>query len=236
MLLQKSNNTSKIMSGKTATIIGATGLVGGHLLQLLQREKKYDHIRLIVRRQPAIELTGADIKIISFENKTEFENAISGSDVVFCAVGTTQKKVKGDQLAYRKIDFDIPVTAAQLCKQTGCNTFAFVSSVGANSKIDNFYLKLKGETEDSIKEISLKQTHVMRPSVLMGSRKESRAGEKIAGAIMSALSFLFVGKFRKYKPMKAEKVAKAMLAASLLKQEGFIIYEYDDMMKLISGK
>ncbi|MDX2047054.1 MAG: NAD(P)H-binding protein [Chitinophagaceae bacterium] len=224
------------MSGKTATVIGATGLVGGHLLQLLLHEKKYDRIRLIVRRQAAIELPGADIKIISFENNMEFENAISGSDVVFCAVGTTQKKVKGDQLAYRKIDFDIPVTAAKLCKRTGCNTFVFVSSVGANSKSNNFYLNLKGETEDSIKEFSLKQTHIMRPSVLLGSRKESRAGEKIAGGMMSAFSFLLMGKFRKYKPMEAENVAKAMLAASLLKQEGFTIYEYDDMIKLINGK
>ncbi|HEY6502824.1 MAG TPA: NAD(P)H-binding protein [Chitinophagaceae bacterium] len=216
---------------KTATIIGVTGLVGSYLYELLKKDKSFETIRLIVRRPMPKNDPCTEIKLVDFNDAESLQLAIDGSDVVFCTIGTTQRKVKGDKEAYRKIDYDITVKAARLCKMTGCEIFVLVSAVGANSKSSNFYLKLKGEVEEAVKESGLRSVHIMRPSVLMGERKEFRLGEKIGKAIMTALSFLIP---TKYKAIHAKAVAGAMLNAAKGKKEGSFIYDYREMKKLNS--
>jgi uncharacterized protein YbjT (DUF2867 family) len=217
------------MSAKTAAIIGVTGLIGGYLYEIMKQDKTYETIRLIVRRPLAKDSDRTDVKLVDFNDAESFKLAIDGSDVVFCAIGTTQKKVKGDKVAYRKIDSDIPVKAASFCKETGCETFVLVSSVGATSKSKTFYLKLKGEVEDAVKAVGLRSVHIMRPSMLLGDRKEFRLGEKIGSPVMRGISFLLPSKF---KPIQAKAVAIAMLNAVKENKEGFFVYEYNEIRKL----
>ncbi|MFI5130323.1 MAG: NAD(P)H-binding protein [Chitinophagales bacterium] len=218
------------MNEKTATIIGVTGLIGTQLYDLLKQDRSFETIRLIVRRPMPKDDPGTEIKLVDFNDAESLLLAIEGSDVVFCTVGTTNKKVKGDNDAYRKVDFDIPVKAARFCKTTGCETLVLVSAVGANKNSGNFYLKLKGEVEVAVREIGLDSVHIMRPSMLLGDRKEFRAGEKIGKALMQATSFLLPSK---YKPIHARNVAKAMLAVAEEKKKGFFVYEYNDMKRLL---
>ena len=222
------------MKAKTTTIIGVTGLIGSYLYELLKPDKNFETVRLIVRRLMAKDDDHTEIKLVDFNDAESLLLAIDGSDVVFCTVGTTNKKVKGDKEAYRKVDYDIPVKAARFCKLTGCETFVLVSAVGANSKSNNFYLQLKGEVEAAIKEIGLKSVHIMRPSMLLGDRKEFRPGEKIGKGIMKVFSPLFAGGIRKYRPIHSGDVAKAMIAAAKENKEGFFVYEYKEMKELIS--
>jgi uncharacterized protein YbjT (DUF2867 family) len=222
----------KSMNGRTATIIGASGMIGGYLYELLKQDKTFDSIRLIVRRPFQHTDINTEVKLIDFADAASFQLALEGSDVVFCAIGTTQKKVKGDKTAYRKIDYDIAVNAARFCKMTGCSAFILVSSVGANSKSNNFYLKLKGEVEDAIKEVGLRSVHIMRPSMLIGDRKEFRLGEKIGTPVIKAISFLLPSK---YKPIHGRDVAKAMMIVSKKTEEGFFTYEYTAIKNMVSG-
>jgi uncharacterized protein YbjT (DUF2867 family) len=111
---------------------------------------------------------------------------------------------------------------------TGCEKFILVSAVGANSKSKNFYLKLKGEVEDAVKAVGLKSVHIMRPSMLLGDRKEFRLGEKIGNPVMKAISFLLPSK---YKPIHGRDVAKAMLVASKKNEEEFFVWEYNEIRK-----
>lgn len=220
------------MIGKTATVFGSTGLIGTHLVELLQADSYYDNVRLLVRRP--VNATGkAEAKLIDFTDYDSYRTGIYGSKAVFCAVGTTLKKVKGDKTTYRKIDFDIPVKAAQLCKETGCENFLLVSSVGANSKSNNFYLRLKGEVENAVKDAGCKSISVFRPSILLGDRKENRLGESIGKICMQIFSFSMIGKLEKYKPIHAREVAAAMVAASKKNSQGFSIYEYRSIKKLV---
>lgn len=219
------------MSTKTATIIGSTGLIGNELLQQLAYDDAFEPIRLLVRR-PVKKITPkTEIKLIDFSDYESFRLGIEGSDVVFCAVGTTQKKVKGDKEAYRKIDFDIPVKAARICRDAGCERFILVSSIGADSKSNNFYLKLKGEVEDAVKEIGLKTVHVLQPSILLGERQETRTGEKIAKNLMKTFSFLLMGSLAKYKPVEAKEVATAMLNYAKQDKAGFFIHPYSGIVR-----
>ncbi len=207
----------------TATIIGATGLIGGYLLEELLQDNYYDTVRILIRRPHEFTNPKLEKKLVDFNDAESFRLALESSDVVFCAIGTTQKKVKGDKEAYRKIDYDITVNAAKICKLNGCEKLVFVSSVGANSKSNNFYLKLKGEIEDAVKAVALKAVQIMRPSVLLGDRKEFRLGEKISKGIMSVFSFLIPSKYR---AIHGRDVAKAMVAVSKKTDIGFFVLEY----------
>jgi len=216
----------------TATLIGATGLIGSYLRNELLKDPFYDTVKILIRKPLDISHPKLEKKIVDFNDSDSLLVAIDNSDVVFCAVGTTQRKVRGDKEAYRKVDYDIHVKAARFSKMTGSETFVLVSSVGANSKSNNFYLKLKGEVEDAVKAIGLRSVHIMRPSMLLGDRKEFRLGEKIGKLLMTALSFLLPPK---YKPVHGMKVATAMLNAAKENKEGFFVYEYREIRELSLG-
>jgi uncharacterized protein YbjT (DUF2867 family) len=218
------------MSVKTATLIGATGLIGGELLSLLLSDDYFEKVRILVRTPFNVVHPKLEKKLVDFNDNDSLLVALEGSESILVAVGTTQKKVRGDKVAYRKVDFDIPVHAARFCKMVGCKTFVLVSSVGATSKSRNFYLQLKGEVEDKVKEMGIDSVHIMRPSILLGERKESRPLEKISQSMMRIFSLLLPSR---YKPIQARDVARAMLASAKKNQKGFFIYEYDQMKTVI---
>jgi uncharacterized protein YbjT (DUF2867 family) len=218
----------------TATVIGATGLIGSYLVKILENDDFFTTTRLLTRRPLDIKTENVEIKLIDFNDVESFKLGIDGSDVVFCAIGTTKEKVEGDKEAYRKVDYDIPVKAATYCKETGCKNFVLVSSVGAESSSSNFYLQLKGEVEDAIQQLNIESVTIVRPSILLGDRKESRPGESIGKIVMSVFSFALIGKASKLKPIHAEDVAQAMVSAAKNKRPGFTIYEYKQIKELIT--
>ena len=217
---------------KKATLLGATGLIGGHILNFLKEDPAYDEIKVIVRRPLEIEHPKVKVVVIDFEDEAQFEEAMKGSDVVFSTIGTTQKKVKGDKAAYRKIDYDITVNAAKFSLRHGCKQFLVVSSIGADSNKSNFYLKLKGEVEDALKVLAEKEggfesLSIFRPSLLLGDRNETRIAESIGQFFTKGLSFLFP---KDYKPIKGKEVAQAMVEASKRDEKGVEVYSNRRML------
>ena len=207
-------------------------MVGNYLLQELINDPYFETIRVIVRRPFVKTNDKIEVKLVDFNDYESLKLAIDGSDVLFCLIGTTQKKVKGDTALYRKIDFDIPVKAARMCKETGCEKFIIITSVGADSKSKNFYLRLKGEVEDAITGSGLESIHIMQPSILLGERKETRTGERIGKAVMNVVSFLLIGSLRKYKPLHGWNVARAMINVSKNNIKGVHRYSYDEITNL----
>jgi uncharacterized protein YbjT (DUF2867 family) len=215
---------------KTVALLGASGLIGGHLLQLLLNDKYYDRVRAIVRRPLNINHPKLEEFIIDFSDPKAYAQAIAGSETVFCTVGTTKKKVAGDRDAYKKVDHDIALNAAKAAANYGVYSFVLVSSVGASAENNNnAYLKLKGIVEETVSKEQIPQLHILRPSLLLGKRNEKRFGEGFAQAVMPAISFLLPSK---YKPITAENVARAMLAAPKEPAKGIYIYEYTKIMEL----
>ena len=213
----------------TATLVGATGLIGSYLLEELLNDPYFDTVRILIRRPLDITHPKLEKKIVDFNDSDSLLVALSNGDVLFCAIGTTMKKVKGDKEAYRKIDFNIPLKLARFCKMTGCEKFLLVSSAGANSKSRNFYQRLKEETEEAVKSVGLQTVHIMRPSLLLGERKEFRPGENIGKAIMTSLSFLIP---EKYKAIQGKAVAKVMLVLSKKNDEGLFMHENSEIRNL----
>ncbi len=220
------------MQAKTAVLLGASGLIGSGLLQLLLQDDQYGKVRVLVRSSFPMIHPKLEVKITDFNDAGNYRLSLGEGDVIFCCIGTTMKKVKGDKALYRQIDRDIPVHAAQYGMDKGFSQYLLVSAIGASANASNFYLQLKGGVEDAIMALPYAAVHVFRPSLLLGNREERRTGESIAQSVMPLFSFLMTGKLKKYKPVQAMDVAKAMLAASKSGVKGTNIYEYTQIKAL----
>ena len=207
--------------GKTAIILGASGLTMQQLLTALIADKNYDSIKLFSRKKTenttskVIEIVGDLLKLENF--KEDFT-----ADEVFVCIGTTAKKTP-DKTQYKNIDFGIPAAAAKLAKANHIPTFILVSALGANTKSSVFYNRTKGEREQAVLSEKIPYTYILRPSIIGGNRNENRPMEKIGIAIFKLLQPLMVGKLKKYRIIEAENIAKTMMYVATEKPEIQII-------------
>mgnify|MGYP001225984971 FL=1 len=193
---------------KTAIILGATGLTGGILLQKLIVDKTYTKIKLFSRNSVVIKSYKLEEHLIDLLDLNKSKELFT-ADEVFCCIGTTAFKTK-DKKVYRTIDYGIPVSAAKLAIKNNISTFVVVSSMGANASSTVFYNKTKGEMERDVLKQNIKNTYILRPSLIGGNRTEIRVGERIGKGIMSVINPLFLGSLKKYKMIPAEKIASCM--------------------------
>ena len=214
---------------KTALLFGASGLVGNHLLNQLISNNNYSKIKLFVRS--TIDISDPKIEIIQtdFNNLENHKEDIIGDDCFFC-IGTT-KKNSPDKNEYRRVELDVPKEIAQIAKSNSVNSFVFISSGYADPKSSGDYLKFKGEVEEELKRLNFPKLGIMRPSFLLGNRKEKRVGEKIGIFVFKLLSPLFLGPLKKMKPIHSETVAKAMIKISRSENDQ-IIFESNEIVKL----
>ena len=211
---------------KNYAIIGASGLIGSCIVdELLQTTD--NKITLISRRALGLSNLRIHEVIVDFTNQSALNEALKGVDAVFIAIGTTQKKMKGDLSAYRKVDYDIPVAVAQACVINNVPKILMVSSAGADSSSSNFYLRIKGEVEQAIEKMPIQYIGIFQPSLLMGNRNEFRLGERISQLIMPIFSFVIPSK---YKPIAAKSIAKAMIRKAIQDQKGVKRYTYTDII------
>ena len=194
---------------KIALLFGASGLVGSHLLNQLISNNNYSKIKLFIRT--AIDLNDPKIEIIQtdFNNLENHRKDIKGDDCFFC-MGTT-KKNSPDKNEYKRVELEVPKQIAQIAKSNFVNSFVFVSSGYADPKSSGDYLKFKGEVEEELKKLNFPKLGVMRPSFLLGDRKEKRVGEKIGIFIFKLISPLLLGPLKKMKPIHSEIVARSMI-------------------------
>ena len=216
---------------KTALLFGASGLVGSHVLNQLISNNNYSKIKLFVRS--SIDIIDPKIEIIQtdFNNLENHREDIKGDDCFFC-IGTT-KKNSPDKNEYQRIELNIPKQVAQIAKSNNIKSYFFISSGYANSKSSGDYLKYKGLVEEEILNLGFSKTGILRPSFILGNRKEFRLGEKIGIIIFKLLNPLFVGPLRKMRSIHSETIAIAMikLANENIDQK---IFESDQISDLVN--
>ena len=217
---------------KTALLFGASGLVGSHVLNQLISNNSYSKIKLFVRT--TINISDPKIEIIQtdFKNLENHREDIKGDDCFFC-IGTT-KKNSPDKNEYKRVELEVPKQVAQIAKSNSVNSFVFISSGYADPKSSGDYLKFKGEVEEELKRLNFQKLGIMRPSFLLGDRKEKRIGEKIGIFVFKLLSPLFLGPLKKMKPIQSATVAKAMIAITQNKVSK-TIFESDEIDDLSSS-
>ena len=194
--------------GKTAIILGATGLTGNLLLRNLLEDENYSKIKLFSRTSCGIHHNKIEEHLINLFDLEKVKNLFTG-DVVFCCIGTTQAKTP-DKDTYFKIDYGIPVDASELCKINDIDTFIVVSALGANKQSKVFYNCTKGNMEEAVLEKNIKHTYILQPSLIGGDRNERRSAEFFAKQIMNLVGPLLIGKLKKYKTIHPEEIADCM--------------------------
>ena len=213
----------------TAVVFGGTGLVGNHLLKILINDDYYSKVKVFTRSK--IEIIHHKLEIIetNFINIESLKDKISADSCFFC-IGTT-KKNSPQKLEYQRIELELPKKIAQICKSNAISSFIFVSSGFANPNHSGEYLRFKGLVEEELKSLSFENLGILRPSFLLGKRKQFRILETIGIYIFRLLSPFFIGPLKKMKPIHANTVAKAM--SNIIKKNlSQVTYESDEIVRI----
>jgi uncharacterized protein YbjT (DUF2867 family) len=197
------------MKQKTAILLGATGLTGGIILDLLLKNDSYNKVILFSRTSVGFTHPKIEEHLIDLLQLEKYSSDFTG-DEIFCCIGTTKKKTP-DKETYKKIDFGIPVAAAKLAHKNNINTIIIISALGADAKSSVFYNQIKGKMENAVIAQKIKTTYILQPALIGGERAEKRVGEWIFKQVMKVFNVMLVGNLAKYKSIEPETIAKAML-------------------------
>jgi uncharacterized protein YbjT (DUF2867 family) len=214
------------INNKKAIVLGASGLVGSQLVHMLLQDETFSQVTLFVRK----ELSFSDVKLkqitLDFNDLESYQSQFDGS-VIFLCLGTTRKKTPNLE-NYRAIDYGITLRAANLAKSAGIEEVHLISAIGASSDSSIFYNKLKGEIEEDLIKIGFESTYIYQPSMLIGTRGESRPAELFFQKLMPFFDLFMFGGLKKYHSVSKEKLAKTMLNHHSNAKKGVHVLSYGD--------
>lgn len=215
---------------KDAIIVGVTGLVGNLCLRKLHSKQIYKNIIAVTRKTLKPHILGIQNLVINFDEIEESRTGMVGEHA-YCTIGTTIAKA-GSKEEFRKVDFDYVLRFAKIAKQNGTKKFILVSAIGADSGSNIFYSKVKGQLEEALEQLGFESLILMQPSLLLGERKEWRAGEIIGKGLSLVTNFALVGPLNKYKAIEADTVAEAMIHYANCPTPKVLRLTYNDMVNL----
>src|SRR5881296_2443611 len=212
---------------RTALLAGATGLVGSHVLELLLADATWDRLVTVGRRTASRRHDKLEQRILDLAALDAVAD-LPHADDVFCCLGTTIRQA-GSQAAFRRVDYEFVVALARAGLRLGATQFLLVSAIGADPESHVFYSRVKGETEAAIRKLPYRAIQIFRPSLLLGERPEFRLGERIAMLGAPVMPALLFGRLRRYRPIQAATVARAMVRIAREAPRGPNVFEYDAM-------
>lgn len=207
----------------TALVVGGTGLVGTALRRRLSPDR-FDPVWLLTRRPQADSPPNQHWVHTDFSTWPDASAMDLQGAALFCALGTTLKKA-GSREAFVALDRDLVVNTAHWARDLGVRTCLFVSSLGADPRSRQLYLRTKGEAEQELIALGFDRLVLMRPSLLLGNRDEFRLGERLGAAVGALLKPALSGPLLKYRPVQADQVAAAMVSAALTPGPAIDIWE-----------
>lgn len=217
-----------ITNMKTALIIGATGLTGSHLLQILLADLRFEHIVIFVRRSTGIIHPKLEEHIVRFDHPEEWSTLVKG-DVLFSTLGTTLKLAK-DKPAQYQVDVTYQFSFAKAAASNNVPTYVIVSSAGANAHSLFFYLKMKGELENAVRELPFERIRILQPASIVGNRPIPRPFEKFSLQLVRLLNRLGLG--GQFRPIEAGELSKALRNAALLPEPGIQVFRLSSIFDL----
>ncbi len=191
-------------------LLGATGLVGGHVLAQALKHPEVSQVIAPVRRSLTIQDEKLKQIVMNFEQIEQHSKQFK-VDAVICALGTTQKKA-GSKAAFRQVDLVYPLDFAQIAQQQGAQTFVLNSAMGANAKSKVFYNQIKGELEQALIALNFKSLTLVRPGLIDGQRDEFRLAESIGLVVLKSFDKVLPNTL---KVNPAENIAAALLDAAI---------------------
>ena len=204
----------------TALVAGATGLIGQFLVTRLLNSGVYDRIKVLARRPLNIEDSRIETLITDYSDLSSLNLR---ADHVYCCLGTTLKTA-GSRAAFESVDYGMVVGLARAARTQGAKQFLVVSAAGTAEHSPSFYSRVKAKMEREVSALGYETVHILRPSLLIGKREESRPAEHLSQLFMPLFTPLLQGPLKKYRAVKGEDVAEAMLQLALRDQRGVHIH------------
>lgn len=218
---------------KIAILFGASGLVGGHCLTHLLESPAYEKVISFGRRTLPYNHPKLVQQEVDFDEMEEWGKLIKGNDIFIC-LGTTRAKAGKD--GFLKVDFDYSFNAAKYAALNGADQLMLISSVGADKNSFLLYPKTKGQLEEAVTRLPFWSVHILRPSLLLGDRKEERLGEQLAIKISGLFNRFTDGLLQKYSPVEAETVAKAMIQLAQGIEGGVHVHPSHQLIEMVEEK
>ena len=203
---------------RIAWLAGATGLVGGYLLQDLLDSPDYARVYAVTRRPLGREHPRLANRIVQFDR---LETQLKGTACTeaYCCLGTTIADA-GSQEAFRRVDLEYVLAFARAARASQAQRFVVVSSVGADPASKNFYLRVKGEMEEAVGAVGFPALDILQPALLLGWRRQMRPIELAARLVMPLVNPFLVGSREPWRGIPARVVASAMIAAARANRRG----------------
>jgi uncharacterized protein YbjT (DUF2867 family) len=212
---------------RSALLAGATGLVGHHVLELVLANDTWSHVVTVGRRPSPLQHQKLEQRVVDLAG-LDADPHLPRVDDVFCCLGTTIKQAR-TAAAFRRVDHDFVLALGRAGVRAGATQFLLVSAVGADRRSRMFYSRVKGDAEAAVRELPYPAIQIFRPSLLLGARAEFRLGERAAAAVAPVLSLLLPGRWRRFRPIQAADVARAMVHVARHAPAGANLFEYDAM-------
>jgi len=205
-------------ASRTALVAGATGAVGAPLVQQLLAEPAYTTVKVLSRRpQPFMH---RKLRVLPLEDDGATAlGAELAADDVFCCLGTTQKKA-GSRAAFERVDYHLVLDVARAALAQGARQFLVVSAAGTSASSPSFYSRVKARMEQAVGELAYPTIHILRPSLLLAKREDSRPAEWLGQKLAPVFNPLLRGQLAIYRAVTAEDVAAAMVRLALRELAG----------------
>jgi len=217
------------LSTRTALVAGASGLVGSQVLRLLLEDPTYSRVTVLARRELPLSHKKLEQRIASFDRLAQIADFPRVHDV-FCCLGTTMKQA-GSPDAFRKVDFTYVVELARVAVRHRASQFLVVTAVGADPQSRILYSRVKGEAEEALRRLQFESIQIFRPSLVVGARAQSRLAERVARLLGLLVGWALVGPLSRYRPIKAEALARAMVRVARDAPRGTHVYESKEIRR-----
>lgn len=205
-------------------------MVGGRLLDVLLDAPDYARVYAVTRRPFGREHPRLANRVVIFPRMAEQLKGLAVNDA-YCCIGTTIAEA-GTQEAFRDVDLEAVLQFARAARALQATRFIVVSSVGADPASKKFYLRTKGEMENELAAVGFPSVDILQPSLLLGSRKQTRPLELLGRVLAPVINPLLTGKREMYRAIEADVVAKGMLGASRRGARGTYRYTHAGIRQL----
>ncbi len=212
---------------RTAILLGASGLVGGHCLEYLLADPSYTKVTILVRKTLGINNSKLTEQTIDFENLADYADIFRVNDVFSCL------GVKGATSAYefKQVEYGYPAMAAKAAAENGADQFLVVTAMGASTWAPSALFKYKGRLEKELKKLSLKGLHIFHPSLIVGNRQTHRPDEEAIFQLFKKITFI-LRPLRKWLYIHGRYIAFSMVHIAKQGENGVNIYNNSKILSV----